>query len=201
MGLTAHKSTRIAGATLVLLTVFAMLYLAHSTLKSNLRHPALMVEVFESPQTCIKSYLNTGNGWNESESSSKKTYGTYKFQPIRMQLPRHFQGLRIDPSETCDPQEMRLYLGWFKHWTSIRITPEMATGMHQIQRIEKGDDGRLIFTFEPGCNDPHFIVSAIPESLQLLEAKRIQLLTTFRFFAGIIAALATLLALLSFRKP
>lgn len=201
MGLTALKCTRMAGAALVLLTVLAMLYLAHSTLKSNLRYPALMVEVFESHPTCIKSYWNTGNGWNESEASSKKIHGTYKFQAIRMQLPRRFQGLRIDPSETCDPQEMRLHIGWFKDWASIRITPERATGLHQIQRIEQGDDGRLVFTFEPGCNDPHFIVSAIPEALQLLEAKRIQLLTMFRVIAGIIATLATLLTLLSFRRP
>ena len=201
MGLFAHKRTHIVGASLILLTVFAMLYLSHATLKSNLRHPVLMVDVVKSPNTRFKVYWDTGSGWNEKESASKSITGTYKSQPLRIQLPRRIQGLRIDPSEIGDAQEMHIRIGWFRKWTSLNLFPEMIAASHQIERVEQGQDGQLLFSFEQGCNDPHFVIKEIPELLQSLEAKRIHLLTTFRILAGFVAAAAALVALFSIRKP
>lgn len=200
MGLFAHKRTRIIGSSVVLLTVFAMLYLSHATLKSNLRHPVLMVDVEKSHSTRIKAYWDTGSGWNEKESASKYITGTYKSQALRIQLPRRFRGLRIDPAESGASQEMNLRIGWFRLWASIQLSPGLIEASHQIERVEQGQDGRLLFSFEPGCNDPYFVIKEIPELLQSLEAKRIHLLTTFRILAGLVAAAAALIALFSIRK-
>ena len=142
-----------------------MMWIVNRQFIQHTSGPYLFLLLGDTSEGEIKIYWNTGNGFNEKDTSHKATH-IYTQQLLKFDLPEQLVGFRVDTDLKTDQlQILECKLGYYR-WPFAYTVPSVSwTSGNQTHCVPAPDNpNRLTIRLAPEATDPFCFVQIPPPS-------------------------------------